>query len=103
MVFSIKTPEEIAKMRVASLMASEVLDLITEHVVPGVTTDELNTICHKHIVDVQVNVERRALRAGRIVGYLNPGGCQTSKWPCSYGCRKKWHIIIWLAKTVQYA
>jgi len=53
MVFSIKTPEEIAKMRVASLMASEVLDLITEHVVPGVTTDELNTICHKHIVDVQ--------------------------------------------------
>jgi len=40
-------------MRVASLMASEVLDLITEHVVPGVTTDELNTICHNHIVNVQ--------------------------------------------------
>ena len=34
-------------------MASEVLDLIAEHVVPGVTTDELNTICHDHIVNVQ--------------------------------------------------
>jgi len=53
MQFSIKTPEEIQKMRVASLMASEVLDLIGEHVVPGVTTDELNTICHDHIVNVQ--------------------------------------------------
>jgi len=30
-----------------------VLDLITEHVVPGVTTDELNAICHDHIVNVQ--------------------------------------------------
>jgi len=34
-------------------LASEVLDLIAEHVVPGVTTDELNTICHDHIVNVQ--------------------------------------------------
>ncbi len=40
-------------MRIAGLMASEVLDLIEEHVVPGITTDELNTICHQHIVDVQ--------------------------------------------------
>lgn len=34
-------------------MASEVLDLIAEYVVPGVTTDELNTICHNHIVNKQ--------------------------------------------------
>lgn len=40
-------------MRIAGHMASEVLDLITEHVVPGVTTDQLNTICHDHIVNVQ--------------------------------------------------
>ena len=40
-------------MRIAGLLASEVLDLITEHVVPGVTTEELNSICHQHIVEVQ--------------------------------------------------
>lgn len=40
-------------MRVAGLMACEVLDLIEEHVVPGVTTDRLNQICHDHIVNVQ--------------------------------------------------
>jgi len=53
MTVSIKTPDEIEKMQVAGLLAAEVLDLIEEHVVPGVTTDELNTICHQHIVDVQ--------------------------------------------------
>jgi len=53
MSITLKTPDEIARMRVAGQMASEVLDLVTEHVVPGVTTDELNTICHDHIVNVQ--------------------------------------------------
>ncbi|WP_026375689.1 type I methionyl aminopeptidase [Aestuariibacter salexigens] len=49
----IKTPEEIEKMRVAGRLAAEVLTLIGEHVKKGVTTDELNTICHDHIVNVQ--------------------------------------------------
>lgn len=40
-------------MRVAGHLATEVLDLITEHVEPGVTTEQLNTICHDHIVNVQ--------------------------------------------------
>jgi len=53
MSIKLKSPEEIEKMRVAGRLASEVLDLVTEHVVPGVTTDELNTICHEHIVNVQ--------------------------------------------------
>lgn len=53
MAISLKTPDEIEKMRIAGHMAAEVLDLITEHVVPGVTTEELNTICHEHIVNVQ--------------------------------------------------
>jgi len=53
MAITLKTPDEIAQMRIAGKMAAEVLDLITEHVVPGVTTDELNTICHEHIVNVQ--------------------------------------------------
>ncbi len=53
MAITLKTPAEIEKMRVAGQMAAEVLDLIEEHVKPGVTTDELNTICHNHIVNEQ--------------------------------------------------
>lgn len=53
MAISLKTPEQVAKMRIAGRLAAEVLDMITEYVVPGVTTDELNTICHNHIVNVQ--------------------------------------------------
>jgi methionyl aminopeptidase len=49
----IKTPELIEKMRIAGKLAAEVLEMIGEHVKPGVTTDELNTICHNYIVDVQ--------------------------------------------------
>ena len=50
---TIKTPGEIEKMRVAGRLAAEVLEMITPHVVPGITTDELNKRCHNHIVDVQ--------------------------------------------------
>ena len=45
----IKTPEEIEKMRVAGRLAADVLEMIGPHVVPGITTDELNTICHDYI------------------------------------------------------
>ncbi len=53
MAVKLKTPDDIAAMRIAGLMACEVLDLIEEHVVPGVTTERLNQICHDHIVNVQ--------------------------------------------------
>ncbi|MCP3427768.1 type I methionyl aminopeptidase [Opacimonas viscosa] len=53
MAATIKTAEEIEKMRVAGRLAAEVLDMIGEHVIKGVTTDELNTLCHNYIVDVQ--------------------------------------------------
>lgn len=43
-------------MRIAGRLAAEVLDMITEYVVPGVTTDELNTICHNHIVNLQKGI-----------------------------------------------
>jgi len=49
----IKTPEEIEKMRVAGRLASEVLDFITPHVQPGVTTEELDRLCHDYMVNVQ--------------------------------------------------
>jgi methionyl aminopeptidase len=49
----IKTPDEILKMRIACRLAAEVLEMIAPHVVPGVSTDELNQICHDYIVDQQ--------------------------------------------------
>jgi methionyl aminopeptidase len=49
----IKTPEEIEKMRVAGRLASEVLDFIEPHVKPGVTTAELDRLCHDYMVNVQ--------------------------------------------------
>ena len=50
---SIKTPEEQDRMRVAGRLAADVLDMIGEHVVPGVTTDELDQLCHDYIVNHQ--------------------------------------------------
>ena len=49
----VKTPEEIEKMRVAGRLAAEVLEMIAPQVVAGVTTEELDRICHEHIVNVQ--------------------------------------------------
>lgn len=49
----IKTPEEIEKMRVAGKLAAEVLEMIGPYVKVGVTTDELNQICHDYIVNKQ--------------------------------------------------
>ena len=49
----IKTEIEIEKMRIAGKLAAEVLEMIAPYVVPGITTDELNTLCHDYIVDVQ--------------------------------------------------
>jgi len=53
MAIVIKTPEQIEKMRVAGRLAAEVLEMIEPHVKKGVTTDELNQICHDYIVNEQ--------------------------------------------------
>jgi methionyl aminopeptidase len=52
----IKTPEEIEKMRIAGRLAAEVLDFITPHVKPNVTTDELDALCHDYMVNVQKTI-----------------------------------------------
>lgn len=49
----IKTPEAIEKMRIAGRLAAEVLEMIGEYVVPGVTTEELDALCHQHITQKQ--------------------------------------------------
>lgn len=53
MAVTIKSQEEIKKMRVAGALAADVLIMIEPHVKPGITTDELNTICHDYIVNKQ--------------------------------------------------
>ncbi|MGB5639357.1 MAG: M24 family metallopeptidase, partial [Sedimenticolaceae bacterium] len=53
MAVIIKTADEIEKMRVAGRLAAEVLEMIGEHVRPGVSTDELDRICHDYIVNEQ--------------------------------------------------
>jgi methionyl aminopeptidase len=49
----VKNPDEQAAMRVAGRLAAAALDMIGEHVRPGVTTDELDAICHRYIVETQ--------------------------------------------------
>jgi methionyl aminopeptidase len=49
----LKTPEEVENMRIAGRLASEVLDFITPYVKQGVTTDELDALCHEYMLGVQ--------------------------------------------------
>lgn len=49
----IKSAADIAKLRIAGALAADVLLMIAEHVKPGVTTDQLDRLCHDYIVNVQ--------------------------------------------------
>ncbi len=51
-----KSPQEIEKMRVAGKLASEVLDYISPFVKPGITTAEIDKLCHDYMVDVQETI-----------------------------------------------
>ncbi len=53
MAVVLKTRDDIERMRVAGRLAAEVLDFITPHVRPGVTTGRLNDLCHQHMVGAQ--------------------------------------------------
>lgn len=53
MTIELKSIEDIEKMRIAGRLASEVLDFITPHVVAGISTGELDKLCHDYMVDIQ--------------------------------------------------
>jgi len=53
MPVTIKTADEIEKMRVAGRLAGEVLQMIQPHVKAGISTNELDRLCHDYIVNVQ--------------------------------------------------
>src|SRR5260370_268991 len=63
MAITIKSPADIEKLRISGRLAAEVLAMIGEHVQPGVTTEELDTICNRFIVE-----ELKAIPAN--VGYM---------------------------------
>jgi methionyl aminopeptidase len=71
MAVSIKNANDIAKMRSACRLASEVLDYITPFVVAGVTTGDLDRLCYDYMRNVQ----------GTIAAPLNyqPPGCLPSQ------------------------
>ncbi|MGE0288382.1 MAG: type I methionyl aminopeptidase [Bradyrhizobium sp.] len=56
MPVQLKTADEIAAMRVAGRLAAEVLDYVTPHVRPGVSTQALNDLCHAYMIEVQGTV-----------------------------------------------
>lgn len=53
MTVTIKTAEEVEKMRIAGRLAAQVLEMIEQYIKPGVTTGELDQICHDFIVNEQ--------------------------------------------------
>jgi methionyl aminopeptidase len=56
MTITINNADDIAKMRIAGKLASEVLDYITPFVVNGVTTERLDQLCHDYMVNVQKTI-----------------------------------------------
>jgi len=78
----IKTPDEITKMRVAGRLAAEVLEMISPYVKPGVSTLELNDICHNYIVNEQ----------SAIPACLNYRGSGTTPFPKSI-CTSINHVV----------
>ena len=63
MAITLKSPADIEKLRISGRLAAEVLAMIGEHVQPGITTEELDAICNRFIVD-----ELKAIPAN--VGYM---------------------------------
>lgn len=52
MMVSIKSPEQIDKMRVAGQLTARVLEAVTEMIKPGITTMQIEEFCEHYIVDV---------------------------------------------------
>jgi methionyl aminopeptidase len=53
MTIEIKNSEDIEKMRIVGALAAEQLEMIEAHIKPGISTGELDRICHDYTVDVQ--------------------------------------------------
>ena len=76
MSITLKTPKQIEKMRTACRLASEVIDYVAPFVKPGVTTGELDRLCHDYMVNVQGTVPAP-------LNYQPPGYAPYPKSICS--------------------
>ncbi|MFN7086169.1 MAG: type I methionyl aminopeptidase [Burkholderiales bacterium] len=56
MAITLKSPEEIEKMRVAGRLTAEVLDFIADYVKPGITTGEIDRLCHEYMTVTQQTI-----------------------------------------------
>ncbi len=56
MAATIKTPDEIEKMKIAGRLAADVLEMIGTHVQAGVTTEEIDRICHDFMINEQKTI-----------------------------------------------
>ncbi len=75
------TKEEFEGMRKAGKLAAEILDMVTDHVVPGVTTEEIDRLCHEQCVN-----------AGAIPAPLNYQGAAPTPFPKSI-CTSINHVV----------
>jgi len=82
MTVSVKSPEAIAKMREAGRLASELLDYLTPHIQPGVTTGDIDQVAHHYMVDIQHTIPAT-------LNYAPPGH---SPYPASL-CTSVNHIV----------
>ena len=78
----LKSDDEIAGMRVAGRLASELLDYLTPHVQPGITTGEIDKLAHNYMVDVQHTIPAT-------LNYAPPGH---SPYPASL-CTSVNHVV----------
>ena len=76
MSITIKDAEGIAGMRVAGRLASELLDYLTPHVKPGVTTNEIDKLAHDYMTQVQHTIPAT-------LGYQPPGYVPYPKSLCT--------------------
>ena len=82
MSVALKTDQDIAGMRVAGRLASELLDYLTPHVVAGTTTGEIDRLAHEYMVNVQHTIPAT-------LNYAPPGH---SPYPASL-CTSVNHIV----------
>lgn len=68
----IKTAEDIEGMRLAGRLAAQVLDYISPFVKPGISTEELDQLCHRYIVDDLQAIPAPSVMAVVVAGLHSP-------------------------------
>jgi len=81
MSITLKTPEDIERMRIAGRFASDVLDYITPHIKPGITTQQIDDLCAKRMAEQGTKTA--------CLGYQPPG---MTPYP-AYVCTSVNHVV----------